>query len=377
MAHLPTGDKAERLLSLDAFRGATIAGMLLVNNPGTWSAIYPPFKHAEWHGWTFTDLIFPFFLWIVGLAMTLSFAKRLERGDSRSRLMIHVLRRSVIIFALGLFLAGFPFFNLATIRIPGVLQRIALCYLIASFIYLTTRLRGQVIWTGVLLSLYWLLMKLYPVPGYGAGILEKEGNFAAYIDGLLLRGHMWSATKVWDPEGIVSTLPAIATVLFGILLGHVLRLRMSAEAKTAGMFVAGNILLFAGMLMHYWLPINKNLWTSSYSVFMAGMATTVFATWYWLIDVMGYRRWARPFVMYGMNAIAIFVLAGLVAKTMGLIRFTLSDGSSSSLKAVLYQSLFAPLAEPQTASLLYALVFVLIFGGVAWLMHRRRWFIKI
>jgi len=377
MAYVPSGSKSERLVSLDAFRGATIAGMLLVNNPGTWSAIYPPFKHAEWHGWTFTDLIFPFFLWIVGLAMTLSFEKRLERGDSRSLLMIHVVRRSIMIFALGLLLAGFPYYSFAAIRIPGVLQRIAVCYLIASFIYLTTKLRGRIVWTVTLLSGYWLLMRLAPVPGFGAGILEKEGNFAAYIDGLVLEGHMWSATKVWDPEGIISTLPAIATVLFGILLGHLLRSRSSAGEKTAWMFVGGNALLFAGILMNYWLPINKNLWTSSYAVFMAGMASTVFATCYWLIDVKGYKRWAKPFVFYGVNAITIFILAGLVAKTMNLIKFTLSDGTRSTLKSILYGNLFAPLASPQTASLMYAIMFVLVFGGVAFLMHRRRWFVRI
>jgi predicted acyltransferase len=165
----------DRLMSLDVFRGATIASMLLVNDPGTWSAVYPPLLHAPWHGWTFTDVIFPFFLWITGLSLTLSTAKRIGRGESRRDLMLHALRRSVIIFTIGLFLAGFPFFRFSIIRIPGVLQRIALCYLIATAIYLTTGLRGQIRWTGGLLAAYWLLMKFYPVPGVGAGGWKKKG----------------------------------------------------------------------------------------------------------------------------------------------------------------------------------------------------------
>ncbi|MBI4876727.1 MAG: DUF1624 domain-containing protein, partial [Acidobacteria bacterium] len=208
-----------RLESLDVFRGATIAAMILVNNPGSWSAVYSPLLHAGWHGWTPTDLIFPFFLWISGVAMTLSFAKRMERGDGRRRLFLHTLRRAAAIFGVGLFLNAFPYFDLATLRIPGVLQRIAVCYLIAAAIFLTTKLRGQAIAILSLLGVYWAVMKWIPVPGYGAGVLEKHGNFAQWIDSLVLSGHMWSATKTWDPEGIVSTLPSIATVLFGVLCG--------------------------------------------------------------------------------------------------------------------------------------------------------------
>ena len=296
----------DRLVSLDVFRGATIAAMLLVNDPGTWSAVYAPLLHAPWHGWTFTDVIFPFFLWITGMALTLSAAKRLSRGASRFDLLLHAFRRSVIIFAIGLFLAGYPFFNFAIIRIPGVLQRIAVCYLIAAAIYLTTSVRGQIRWTISFLAIYWLLMKLYPVPGYGPGILEKEGNFAQYIDSLILSGHMWATSKTWDPEGVVSTLPAIATTLFGVLTGHLLRIRKSPEEKTAWIFVLGNALLFTGAVMSLWLPINKNLWTSSYSIFMAGLAANVFAFCYLIIDVKGYTKWTLPFRAYGMNAILIY-----------------------------------------------------------------------
>jgi predicted acyltransferase len=367
----------DRLMSLDVFRGATIAAMLLVNDPGTWSAVYPPLLHAPWHGWTFTDTIFPFFLWITGMALTLSTAKRIDRGADRRDLLLHALRRAAIIFAIGLFLAGFPYFRFATIRIPGVLQRIAVCYLIATVIYLTTSIRGQIRWTGSLLVVYWLLMKLYPVPGYGAGILEKDGNFAQYIDGLLLSGHMWSSSKTWDPEGIVSTLPAIATTLFGILTGHLLRARKAPEEKTAWMFVMGNALLLFGAVMSVWLPINKSLWTSSYAVFMSGLAANVFAFCYWIIDVKGYRKWAVPFRVYGMNAIIIFALSGLIAKTAILVKVTGADGSRQSLWSYMFQHAFAPLASPINASLLFALTYVLLFFGLAYVMYRNRWFIKL
>ena len=207
----------DRLVSLDVFRGATMASMILVNNPGLWTAAYAPLLHVPWHGWTFTDLIFPSFLWIVGLAMTLSFARRVARGENRSRLLLHAGRRALILFAVGLFLGGFPFFHLATLRIPGVLQRIAVCYLAAAAIFLFTRVRGQIAWTAALLAGYWALLAWAPVPGHGAGKLEPVGNIAQHIDNLLLAGHMWSRTKVWDPEGILSTIPAIATTLLGVL----------------------------------------------------------------------------------------------------------------------------------------------------------------
>ena len=212
-----------RLASLDVFRGMTLASMVLVNNPGSWSAVYPSLEHAAWNGWTFTDTVFPFFLWIVGVAMTLSFANRVERGDQRRKMMLHVLRRAAIIFAIGLFINGFPYFPFYRIRYPGVLQRIAICYLIAASIFLFVKVRGIIVITIALLLTYWLPMALAPVPGCGAGSLTKDCNFARYVDSIALTGHMWSQTKTWDPEGIVSTIPAIATALLGVLAGHVVR----------------------------------------------------------------------------------------------------------------------------------------------------------
>jgi predicted acyltransferase len=377
---------SQRLLSLDAFRGATIASMILVNNPGTWSAIYPQLRHAAWNGWTFTDWIFPFFLWIVGVAMTLSFAKRVEAGGSKGKLMGHVVRRAVIIFALGMFLAGYPFgllfghhFSWEHIRIPGVLQRIAVCYLFASMIYLYTGLRGQIAWLIGLLAGYWLLVANVPVPGYGAGVYEPMGSLCWWVDSHVLAGHTWRGAPVpgFDPEGIVSTIPAIATTLFGVLTGRWLRTDRSKEEKTAWMFVTGNVLLVLGATLDMWLPINKNLWTSSYSVFMAGFAAVCLAMFYWLIDVKGYKKWATPFVIYGMNAITVFVLAGVVGRTLGLIKVAMPDGSELALQPYIFQTYFLPIASPINASLLYAICFILVMFLVVWIMWWRKWFVKV
>ena len=380
------GIPQKRLVSLDAFRGATIAGMMLVNNPGIWSAVYPQLLHASWNGWTFTDWIFPFFLWIVGVAMTFSFAKRMEQGGKKGELTLHVLQRSAVIFALGLFLNGFPFglafgheFSFATIRIPGVLQRIAVCYFIASVIVLNTNVRSQIAWVVGLLAGYWLLVKLVPVPGYGAGVLEPTGNLCWYVDSVVLKGHTWRGAPVpgFDPEGIISTIPAIATTLLGVMTGHWLRSTRSQEEKTAWMFVGGNILLLLGAILDMWLPINKNLWTSTYTVSMAGWALVCFATFYWLIDVKGYTRWAKPCVIYGMNAIAAFVMAGIVGRLLGLIRWQLDDGSVISLKNFIFERFFLPLGSPVNASLLFAIAFVLALYLFVWVLYKKKWFLKV
>ena len=373
----PKSSGGRRLLSLDVFRGATIAGMMLVNNPGTSSAVYPALRHSAWHGWTFTDTIFPFFLWIAGVSMTLSFAKRMERKDSRVRLLMHTIQRGATIFLLGFALNLFPLFQFSTVRIPGVLQRIGVCYIIAGAIFLFTRVRGQILWTAGLLIGYCALMKLVPVPGFGAGVLEKEGNFAQYIDQLVLSGHMWASSKTWDPEGIVSTLPAIATVLFGILTGHLLRARLNAESKVAWLMVMGTLLMGAGLVWAWWLPINKPLWTSSYSLFMAGMAANVFGCCYWLVDIKGYQRWSQPLAVYGMNAITVYVLAAGLAKLSSLIKVTGIDGNQITAGKWVFEHFYAPLASPVHASLLYALTYVAIFYGVSWFMYRLKWFVRV
>lgn len=351
-----------RLVSLDAFRGATIASMILVNNPGSWQYTYGQLDHSPWNGWTFTDLVFPFFLWIVGVSMTLSFAKRMEAGADRRKLLLHAARRSVLIFAVALLMNGFPTFQYHQLRIPGVLQRIAVCYFIASCIYLFCSLRGRIIWLIAVLTVYWLLMTLYPVPGFGPGVLTREGNFAKYIDGLVLTGHMWSQTRTWDPEGIVSTLPAIGTALFGTLAGTLLR-----RQKATSLFITAIALLIAGQIMNIWMPINKNIWTSTFAVFMAGMATLVFGCFYWVIDVHHHRRWAEPFTIFGMNAIAAYILSGMLDRLLELNR----------TGAWLYQHVFAPVAAPKNASLLYAIANVLVVYAICYGLYRRRWFLRL
>jgi len=374
-----------RLISLDAFRGATIAGMLLVNNPGSWSDIYPPLEHAPWHGWTPTDMIFPFFLWIVGVAMTLSFARRVEQGADRSQLFRHVAVRAALIFGVGIFLVMFPFgllpehhFSFAKMRIPGVLQRIGLCYFAAGAIFLRTGWCGQVAWVVGILAGYWALLGLVPVPGYGAGVLEPTGNLCWWIDSHVLAGHTWSGAPVpgFDPEGILSTLPAIATTLLGVLAGQMMR-RWSGGALSARLLGGGVVLLALGALMSLGLPINKNLWTSSYAVFMAGWAMALLAAFHWLIDVRGWSRWAAPLVIYGTNALVMFVAAGVIGKLLYLIKWTGADGQGVTLKGFVYQHAFVPLASPVNASLLFALAFVLLHFALAWWLWRNKWFVKV
>jgi predicted acyltransferase len=372
--------KHERLTSLDAFRGATIAGMMIVNNPGTWSHIYPQLEHAPWSGWTFTDWIFPFFLFIVGVAMTFSFRYRMEAGADKKKLYIQVVRRAVVIFLLGFFLAGFPYFHLATIRIPGVLQRIAVCYLIVSLIVMNSGWKAQAYWIIGLLAGYWLMVKLIPVPGYGAGVMQPTGSLCWYVDSHVLAGHTWGGAPVpgFDPEGIVSTIPAIATTLFGVLTGHWLQSERTKEEKTAWMFVAGNIFLLLGAILDMWLPINKNMWTSSYSIFMAGWALVCLAMMYWLIDVKGYKKWATPFVIYGMNAITVFFLSGLIGRLYtGIIRWQTPDGGTQSLQGWIFQTFFLSIASPINASLLYAIFFMLFLFLIAWIMWKKKWFLKV
>ena len=358
---------SQRLLSLDAFRGATIAFMVLVNNAGDSAHIYTPLEHAQWHGWTLTDVVFPSFLWIVGVAITLSLAKRVDAGASRAALFRQVLRRAAVIYALGLLVYLFPEFDFPHMRVLGVLQRIAICYLAASAIYLTTSIRGQIAWIASLLGSYWLLMTLVPVPGFGAGRLDVEGNFAHYADSLVLGAHNYAHTRTWDPEGLVSTLPALATALLGIMAGHILRLKKHLAERTVWLFVAGNLLLAAGLVCDTWLPINKKLWTSSFALFMGGLDFVLFALAIWLVDHLGARRWTRPFTILGMNAIAVYMAAELFASLLDALGW----------QKRIFAAVFAPIASPNNASLLYALSFTLLMFGFAWLLHRRGWYLRV
>ena len=359
------GHQMQRLVSLDAFRGAVIALMVIVNNAGSERDAFGPLLHAEWNGWTITDVVFPSFLWIVGVAITLSLGKRLTAP--KSRIILQVGRRAAILFFLGLLVYAFPHFNLETQRILGVLQRIAICYFIASLIFLYTSVRGQILWIFGLMAVYWMLMAWVPVPGYGAGRLDVEGNFAHYIDRLVLGHHNYRHTVTWDPEGIVSTLPAIATALLGVLAGQILRSGESLVERTLRLFVVGNLLLAAGAICDIWLPINKKLWTDSFALFMAGLDFVGLATFIYIMDLRGWTKAAGPAVILGMNAIAIYLASEFLAEFLGAMGW----------HDPIYTKVFVPLGPPAIASLLYSLTFLLCMYAIAYFLYRRRWFLRV
>ncbi len=375
---MPAEIKKERLLSLDVFRGMTIAAMVLVNNPGTWSEIYSPLKHAEWHGITPTDYIFPFFLFIVGVAISLALGKRIESRITKD-VYLKILRRSAVIFLLGLFLAAFPFFEFSTLRIPGVLQRIAVCYLIASLIFLHTSWKQQAIISVILLFVYWIFMTAIPVSGCDiTTINDKACNLSAYLDRLVLsEAHIWKQSKVFDPEGILSTIPAIVTTLSGVLTGTWLKTKREDHEKVSGIFFFGIVLCAVGWYWSLFFPFNKSLWTSSYVVYTSGLALCFLGFCYWLIDIKAYKKWTKPFVIFGVNALALFVGSGIMAKCMYLIKVAGENGEPISLQAWIFKNIFLSIASPINASLFYAITFILLWLFIMWLLYRKKIYIKI
>jgi len=364
----------QRLISLDAFRGLTIGGMILVNNPGSWSHVYPPLRHADWHGWTPTDLIFPFFLFIVGVSMSLSFARRAGLGEARGKLYRKIARRSLLILGLGWFLHLFPYFRFSTMRIPGVLPRIALCFFFGSLIYLNLTVKERAVAVVLGLAVYWLAMKLFPVPGYGAGILEYRGNLCGYIDTQLLAGHLYKPT--FDPEGLLSTIPAVATTLLGALAGDWLRSKKSIFEKTACLLAGGAVLTAAGLILQPFFPINKQLWSPTYVLFTAGAAAILLAFCYFLMDGLGFDRWAAPFLVLGTNAIVAFAGSTLMVKIMALIKVS-AGGKSMGLQHYIYQNLISPWAGNEFGSLLVAVLFVLFWMAAMTPLYRKKIFIKL
>lgn len=364
-----------RLMSLDVFRGMTIAAMTLVNNPGTWSAIYPPLAHAEWHGWTHTDLVFPFFLFIAGVSMTFSFASRIKAGAKKKDLLKHTLRRAAVIFLIGFLLAITPYFNFAHVRIMGVLQRIAVCYAFAGLIYLYLPRKQRAVFIGVALVAYWAMMTFIPVPGYSAGNLSPDGNLAAFIDRKLMIGHLWK--PLWDPEGLLSTLPALCTTLIGTFVGEWMMVKTTWQNKVKVLAILGAIAMAVGELLHPIFPINKGLWTSTYVIFTAGYAMLVLAACYWLIDVKQWRSWSKPFLVFGMNAILIFTASGWLSKNMGIFRVPW-NGRAIGVNAWIYQAIFAPLfTDPRNSSLAFGLAYVLFWLAIAWWLYNKKIFVKV
>ncbi|MDH3708544.1 MAG: DUF5009 domain-containing protein [Cyclobacteriaceae bacterium] len=364
---------SKRLISLDVLRGITIAAMILVNDPGSWEYVYAPLRHAPWNGCTPTDLVFPFFLFMVGMAITLALGKRVSAGSDTKGLVLKILRRSLILFLLGMFLSGFPYFNLETIRIPGVLQRIAVVYLVCSLIFINTNWVSQFRWAVGLLVIYWILMTFIPVPGVGDPNLDPETNLGAWLDRLLLNGHLWSQSKTWDPEGLLSTLPAISTGLSGILVGHLVKSDQSDERKVVWLFVGGALCIFVGLLWDLAFPINKALWTSSFVLYTTGIAMQCLGICYWFIDVLGYKGWTTPWVAFGINAITAYVLSGILARLIGLIKV----GPDLSLKLWIFENVFNSWLGPYNASLAFAIVFVLTLFIPSWIMHKKGIIIKV
>jgi predicted acyltransferase len=395
----------ERLLSLDVFRGMTIAGMLLVNNPGTWSAIYPPLEHATWNGWTPTDLIFPFFLFIVGITTHLSLDSRRARGDDEAALIRQVIRRGLLIFLAGFLVNGFPFFTWGAVdgianptfvervadrllhwRIMGVLQRIGLAYLFSALLTFRTTLKQQVTIIASLLFGYWFAMTLVPVPpdGFlGIDVLNNPpATLAAYFDRLLLDwgkfgNHLWVNSLTWDPEGPFSTIPAICTAMIGVICGRWIKSEKPLSERLTGMFAIGSIAMMAGLMWDWSFPINKSLWTSSYVLFTAGMATVALATCMWVIDEHRVAGWTKPFVIYGMNPLIAFVGSGVTARLIYSIFKVNSNGKSIALETWMYETFYASWLEPRNASLLFAITFVLVWFGILWVLYKRRIFIKL
>jgi predicted acyltransferase len=445
----------------------TIAGMVLVNNPGTWSTIYGPLKHAEWHGITPTDYIFPFFLFIVGVAIPIALSKRVAAGITRD-VYFKIVTRSLLIFGLGIALSAIPFFNfaettipyaikilvvlgysaalflylwdkpkialtvaavaaaivttfwlagyivvpynVATMRIPGVLQRIAVCYLIVSLVYLQTSWRQQAVIGAVLLLGYWLLMTIIPVPGCEVTTIDdKACNLAAWLDRTILtEAHVWRSAKVFDPEGILSTIPAIVTCLTGVLTGTWLtrsvppavaggssqpnyeadvtesigNVQPPATAggtdTAAGLFFAGTVALAVGWSWSLLFPLNKSLWTSSYVIYTTGLALLTLAVCYWLIDIKQMKWWTKPFVIFGVNALALFVFSGLFARLLGMVHVAGPEpGKDITLQQWIFNNLFLSWASPINASLAFAITFILFWLFLMWLLYRKNIFIKV
>jgi predicted acyltransferase len=434
-----------RLVSLDVLRGMTIAGMILVNNPGNWDTIYAPLDHAEWHGCTPTDWVFPFFLFMVGVAIPLALGRRKDEGQPMGMIYRKIVLRSLIIFGIGLFLGLFPGFyfrdkanpliyfhytvmslfmvsiffrevwnqpqyqtpgyqryrklisyfalamaaimvvigvwnyDLHTLRIPGVLQRIAVVYLASGLLFINFSPRA-LFWIAVGLLLgYWGVMTLIPVPGGIAPNLEPETNLGAWFDRLVFTtDHLWKQSKTWDPEGLFSTFPAIATGISGMLVGEWLRSKRSDYEKVSGLLAIGAILFAVSLLWNPLFPLNKKLWTSSYVLYTSGIAMLFLGVIYWLVDIKGWKAWSKPFQIYGMNAMFAFILSGIVAKLLGFYKLPGGEnGELQSLSAWLYKSFYITWLPPYNASLAYALSNVLFVFGACWILYRFRIFMKV
>ncbi len=367
---------SKRIISVDIFRGMTIALMILVNNPGTWANIYSPFRHADWHGCTPTDLVFPFFLFIVGTSIVLAYHSKKEKKDFSVYSKITI--RSLKLIALGLILAGFllefPFFkSISNLRFPGVLQRIGLVFFIAALLFLQSNWKTLLVTFIFILIGYWLLMTQIPINGE-MPLLTKESNLAAYLDlKILTQNHIWKPE--YDPEGLLSTIPAIATAIMGMFLGLVLKSRnLSKKKQLIYIVLIGVISLIVGSLWGKYFPINKALWTSSYVLYSGGLAFLVYGFIFYISDIVGYQKWGKASVYYGSNAITIFFLSSFIAKSFYIIK--LSNGKS--IHSNLYNYLFSSwIDNPKLSSLIYAITIIAFYYLLARFLYKKKIFIKV
>jgi predicted acyltransferase len=374
-------EKQERVLALDVMRGIVIAFMILVNNNGAYKFAYAQLRHSLWNGWTLTDLVFPAFLLMVGITIVFSTESRLAKGTSRRELFFHILRRAVLLFCFGLVVNGFPHFPLATWRIYGVLQRIAICYLIVSVVYLFSRRSSTFVAIAAFsLIAYYILMRWVPVPGYGlptrdVPLLDPSGNLVAYVDRLISPHRL--DEKVYDPEGLVSTIPAIATVCLGVLTAFWLRSAQPVAKKAVGLFIAALLGVISGEIWNVWFPINKRLWTSSYVLFAGGCTLLLLLVCYLLLDVRRWRgNWTFPWIVFGSNAITVYMFSELLG---ALLKFTnlSSAGTTINLREWIYDSFFMHLINPSFGSLLYSLSFVSVCFLFNLILYQKKIFLKV
>lgn len=376
---------SSRWVALDALRGLTIAAMILVNNPGAWGSKYQyaPLQHAEWHGCTFTDLVFPTFLFCAGVAIVPALARKLESGAPKGPLVAGIGKRVLWLVLLGMLLSAFPlvtfadgkplFAPLLGVRFPGVLQRIGVCYGMAALLFLCTSARTQ--WLVLLACLfgYHALITLVPVPGLGAPNLDDPmGTLQGYVDRAVFGNHIWVKGK-YDPEGLLSTIPALATALFGVSVGRVLRGTADANAKAKSLLGRGIAGMLVGFAWSFVLPFNKPLWTSSYAVWTAGIATTALGVCVWAFECRPWARFARPLQVYGVNALLVFVGSGLLGRIVGsLLTVPGDDGKPVAVKTWFFQHcLHAPIGDPKLASLAFALLWILGWYAVLAALYRR------
>lgn len=427
----------ERIISLDVLRGITIMMMILVNNPGSWGTIFAPLEHAEWNGCTPTDLVFPFFIFILGAAIPLAIVSKVLNQET----FLKILTRSLRIICLGLFLGfygkieifdleGYPlliskliitgivayvllgnfeqkiklywvltlffiFMYLAfsgieaysEVRLPGVLQRIGIVYFFTSLVYLKTEIRGQIITVGILLLGYWAIMTLVPVPGFGPANLDKGTNLAAWIDNLLLENHLWAFSKTWDPEGILSTIPAIANGIVGLLIGQLLNSGLAQKDKATKMFGAGLVLVILALIWNPFFPMNKSLWTSSFVLYTAGFATLFLAVFYYVIDIKGYKNWTTPILFWGVNPMIVFFLSGILPRVLSSIKVENPAYISDNLEEIPEQiglqeylnkfCIMPYFDDPKVASLMWALLNVAFWTLVLWYFYKKKLFFKV